>query len=156
MYVGILRVHDANRCPPLRKILKDPCNRSQKDRRAATYKKTPLSFDIGKTTVFHTASLRLWIFFCEALLFKCRNNRAVSAPALQSKAPSRLAKAFQFFKASAFVPDVICQGTPAKKRDKEKGERKGRKKSGKQVKVPISAEFEQKDVMLHLFSQGCP
>ena len=63
MYVGILRVHDANRCPPLRKILKDPCNRSQKDRRAATYKKTPLFFDIGKTTVFHTASLRLWIFF---------------------------------------------------------------------------------------------
>jgi len=62
MYVGILRVHDANRCPPLRKILKDPCNRSQKDRRAATYKKTPLSFDIGKTTVFHTASLRLFIF----------------------------------------------------------------------------------------------
>ena len=63
MYVGILRVHDANRCPPLRKILKDPCNRSQKDRRAATYKKTPLSFDIGKTTVFHTASLRLCSFF---------------------------------------------------------------------------------------------
>ena len=24
MYVGILRAHDANRCPPLRKILKDP------------------------------------------------------------------------------------------------------------------------------------
>ena len=153
MYVGILRVHDANRCPPLRKILKDPCNRSQKDRRAATYKKTPLSFDIGKTTVFHTASLRLFIFLRGTFVQMsdnravCRNNRAVSAPALQSKAPSRLAKAFQFFKARAFVPDVICQGTPAKKRPK---------KSGKQVKVPISAEFEQKDVMLHLFSQGCP
>jgi len=70
-------------------------------------------------------------FFCEALLFKCRNNHAVcqnnhavSAPALQRKAPSQLAKAFQFFKASAFVPDVICQGTPAKKREKEKGQRK--------------------------------
>ena len=38
------------------------CNKSQKDRRPTTYKKTPLSFDIGKTTVFHTASLRLCSF----------------------------------------------------------------------------------------------
>ena len=147
MYVGILRVHDANRCPPLRKILKDPCNRSQKDRRPTTYKKRHRCHTISVRQRCFTQPACGCSFFCEALLFKCRNNRAVSAPALQSKAPSRLAKAFQFFKARAFVPDVICQGTPAKKRPK---------KSGKQVKVPISAEFEQKDVMLHLFSQGCP
>lgn len=119
MYAGILRVHDASRCAPLRKILKAPVTAPKKIAAPLPTKKT-LSFDIGKTTVFHTASLRLWIFFCEALLFKCRNNRAVcrnnravSAPALQSKAPSRLAKAFQFFKASAFVPGITCQGTPA-------------------------------------------
>ena len=148
MYAGILRVHDANRCPPLRKILKDPCNRSQKDRRAATCKKRHRCLSISvRQRCFTQTACGCADSFGETLLFKGRNNRAVSAPALQSKAPSRLAKAFQFFKARAFVPDVICQGTPAKKRPK---------KSGKQVKVPISAEFEQKDVMLHLFSQGCP
>ena len=130
------------------------CNSSQKDRRPTTCKKRHRCLLISVRQRCFTQPACGCSFFCEALLFKCRNNRAVcrnnravSAPALQSKAPSRLAKAFQFFKASAFVPDVICQGTPAKKRPK---------KSGKQVKVPISAEFEQKDVMLHLFSQGCP
>ena len=125
MYVGILRVHDANRCPPLRKILKDPCNRSQKDRRPTTCKKRHRCLSIlVRQRCFTQPACGCADSFGETLLFKCRNNRAVSAPALQSKAPSRLAKAFQFFKASAFVPDVICQGTPAKKRDKEKGERK--------------------------------
>ena len=61
MYAGILRVHDVNRCAPLRKILKDPVTDPKKIA-APLYKKTPLSFDIGKTTVFHTASLRLCIF----------------------------------------------------------------------------------------------
>ena len=133
------------------------CNRSQKDCRPTTCKKRHRCLSISvRQRCFTQPACGCAASFGETLLFKSRNNRAVSAPALQSKAPSRLAKAFQFFKASAFVPDVICQGTPAKKRDKEKGERKGRKKSGTQVKVPISAKFEQKDVMLHLFSQGCP
>ena len=133
------------------------CNSSQKDRRPTTCKKRHRCLSISvRQRCFTQPACGCADSFGETLLFKCRNNRAVSVPVLQSKTASRLAKAFPFFKASAFVPDVICQGTPAKKRDKEKGERKGRKKSGKQVKVPISAKFEQKDVMLHLFSQGCP
>ena len=100
------------------------CNRSQKDCRPTTYKKRHRCLSILVRQRCFTQPACGCAFFCEALFFKCRNNRAVSAPALQSKAPSRLAKAFQFFKASAFVPDVICQGTPAKKRDKENGERK--------------------------------
>ena len=62
MYAGILRVHDASRCAPLRKILKAPVTAPKKIAAPLPAKKT-LSFDIGKTTVFHTASLRLWIFF---------------------------------------------------------------------------------------------
>lgn len=155
MYAGILRVHDVSRCAPLREILKDPVTDPKKIAAPLPTKKHRCLLISVRQRCFTQPACGC-SFFCEALLFKCRNNRAVSAPALQSKAPSRLAKAFQFFKASAFVPDVICQGTPAKKRDKEKGQRKWRKKSAKQVKVPISAEFEQKDVMLHLFSQGCP
>ena len=155
MYAGILRVHDVSRCAPLRKILKAPVTDPKKIAAPLPTKKHRCLLISVRQRCFTQPACGC-SFFCEALVFKCRNNRAVSAPALQSKAPSRLAKAFPFFKASAFVPDVICQGTPAKKRDKEKGERKGRKKSGKQVKVPISAKFEQKDVMLHLFSQGCP
>ena len=142
MYAGILRVHDVSRCAPLRKILKDPVTTPKKIAAPLPTKKRHRCLSISVRQRCFTQPACGCAFFCEALFFKCRNNRAVcrnnravSAPALQSKAPSRLAKAFQFFKASAFVPDVICQGTPAKKRDKEKGERKGRKKSGKQVKV---------------------
>lgn len=62
MYVGILRVHDASRCAPLRKILKDPVTAPKKIAAPLPAKKTPLSFDIGKTTVLHTATLRLCSF----------------------------------------------------------------------------------------------
>ena len=133
MYAGILRVHDVNRCAPLRKILKDPVTDPKKIAAPPPTKKHRCLLISVRQRCFTQPACGC-SFFCEALLFKCRNNRAVcrnnravcrnnravSAPALQSKAPSRLAKAFQFFKASAFVPDVICQGTPAKKRDKEK------------------------------------
>lgn len=61
MYAGILRVHDVSRCAPLRKILKDPVTDPKKIAAPLPTKKT-LSFDIGKTTVFHTASLWLFIF----------------------------------------------------------------------------------------------
>lgn len=62
MYAGILRVHDVSRCAPLRKILKAPVTAPKKIAAPLPAKKTPLSFDIGKTTVIHTASLRLCIF----------------------------------------------------------------------------------------------
>ena len=63
MYAGILRVHDVSRCAPLRKILKAPVTAPKKIAAPLPAKKTPLSFDIGKTTVIHTASLRLCRFF---------------------------------------------------------------------------------------------
>ena len=63
MYAGILRVHDVSRCAPLRKILKAPVTAPKKIAAHYLQKKTPLSFDIGKTTVLHTASLRLCRFF---------------------------------------------------------------------------------------------
>ena len=132
MYVGILRVHDASRCAPLRKILKAPVTAPKKIAAPLPTKKHRCLLISVRQRCFTQPACGCAASFGETLLFKCRNNRAVSAPALQSKAPSRLAKAFQFFKASAFVPDVICQGTPAKKRDKEKGERKGRKKREKE------------------------
>ena len=135
MYVGILRVHDASRCAPLRKILKDPVTEPKKIAAPLPAKKRHRCLSISvRQRCFTQPTCGCADSFGETLLFKCRNNRAVcrnnravcrnnravSAPALQSKTPSRLAKAFQFFKASAFVPDVICQGTPAKKRNKEK------------------------------------
>lgn len=128
MYAGILRVHDASRCAPLRKILKDPVAAPKKIAGATAYKKRHRCPLISvRQRCFTQPACGYADSFGETLLFKCQNNHAVcqnnhavSAPALQRKTPSRLAKAFQFFKASAFVPDVICQGTPAKKREKEK------------------------------------
>lgn len=155
MYVGILRVHDASRCASLRKILKDPVTDPKTIAGATTYKKkTPLSFDIGKTTVLHTASLRLCSFF--ARLF-CSNVgtimlyvRTIMLCQLRRCSARHLRNSQKLFNFLRQAPS--CRMSSAKGHR----QRKGRKKSGKQVKVPISAEFEQKDVMLHLFSQGCP
>ena len=82
MYAGILRVHDASRCAPLRKILKDPVTDPKKIAAPLpAKKKTPLPFDIGKTTVFHTASLRLCIFLRSTFVQMSEQSCCVSSGA---------------------------------------------------------------------------
>lgn len=81
MYVGILRVHDASRCAPLRKILKAPVTAPKKIAAPLPAKKTPLSFDIGKTTVLHTASLRLCIFLRDTFVQMSGQSCCVSSGA---------------------------------------------------------------------------
>ena len=81
MYAGILRVHDVSRCAPLRKILKAPVTAPKKIAAPLPAKKTPLSFDIGKTTVLHTASLRLCIFLRDTFVQMSEQSCCVSSGA---------------------------------------------------------------------------
>ena len=116
MYVGILRVHDASRCAPLRKILKDPVTAPKTIAGATAYKKRHRClYDIGKTTVLHTASLRLCSFFARLFcsnvgtimlyvrtIMLCQLRRCSARHLRDSR------KLFNFLRQAAFVPDVIC------------------------------------------------
>lgn len=135
------------------------CNSSQKDRRATTCKKRHRCLSISVRQRCFTQPACGYAVFLRGSFVQmseqscCMSEQSCcvsSGAAAQDTFATR--KSFSIFKGKRFRAGCHL----LRNSGKEKEQRKGTKKSGKQVKVPISAEFEQKDVMLHLFSQGYP
>ena len=128
---GILRVHDASEMRAASQNSERSRNRSQKIAAPLPTKRhRQLPFDIGKTAVLPHSHLRLCIF-CEAL---CSNVGTIvlyvgtivlcQLRRCKASAPSRLAKAFQFFKGQAPRAGCHLLRNTGKERDKRKGTKK--------------------------------